>query len=254
MRPPHDCFDESCCASVFAWTFKNTESCCAPVLRCDNQQDLACMQSGLIRLIYKHQIRLMVIMSIPLKVAQHYALHANTHNLHALDTSCCHHVHTTSDICMGTRSLSLSSCPFHIKLINTSLYEQTRTICRRQILLTVIMSTPLLTSAGASDTSHCHHVHSYAFQPKTERETLPDHLLRGSGASWDRFDKGMATPPESCSKPRPSAFRKTGLHPCVFKPQTTRRWEPRRTHPPHTPSKHQKNWGAAWCLSPIRVF
>ena len=36
----------------------------------------------------------------------------------------------------------------------------------------------------------------------------------------------MATPPESCSKPRPSAFRKTGLHPCVFKPQTTRRWEP----------------------------
>ena len=33
----------------------------------------------------------------------------------------------------------------------------------------------------------------------------------------------MATPPESCSKPRPSAFRKTGLHPCVFKPQTTRR-------------------------------
>ena len=78
--------------------------------------------------------------------------------------------------------------------------------------------------------------------------------LRGSGASWDRFDKGMATPPESCSKPRPSAFRKTGLHPCVFKPQTTRRWEPCHTHPPQTPSKHQKNWGAAWCLSPIRVF
>ena len=147
MRPPHDCFDESCCASVFAWTFKSTESCCAPVFRCDNQQDLACMQSGLIRLIYKQQIRLMVIMSIPLKVAQHYALHANTHNLHAPDTSCCHHVHTTSDICMGTRSLSLSSCPFHVKLHNTSLYEQTRTICRRRILLAVIMSTPLLTSA-----------------------------------------------------------------------------------------------------------
>ena len=31
---------------------------------------------------------------------------------------------------------------------------------------------------------------------------------------------------------RPSAFRTAGLHPCVFKPQTTRRWEPRRTHPP----------------------
>ena len=29
----------------------------------------------------------------------------------------------------------------------------------------------------------------YAFQPKTERGTLPDHLLRGSGASWDRFDR-----------------------------------------------------------------
>ena len=95
---------------------------------------------------------------------------------------------------------------------------------------------------------------TYAFQPKTERGTLPDHLLRGSGASWDRFDKGVATPPESCSKPRPNAFRKTGLHPCVFKPQTTRRWEPRRTHPPQTPSKPKKNWGAAWCLSPIRVF
>ena len=47
---------------------------------------------------------------------------------------------------------------------------------------------------------------------------------------------------------------KRACHPCVFKPQTTRRWEPRHTHPPQTPSKHQKNWGAAWCLSPIRVF
>ena len=35
-------------------------------------------------------------------------------------------------------------------------------------------------------------------------------------------------------------------HAC--KPQTTRRWEPRRTHPPQTPSKPKKNWGAAWCL------
>ena len=84
----------------------------------------------------------------------------------------------------------------------------------------------------------------YAFQPKTERGTLPDHLLRGSGASWDRFDKGMATPPEPCSKLRPSAFLKTGLHPCVFKPQTTRRWEPapslaqpRPTRPLH-PAQH----------------
>ena len=199
----------------------------------------------------------------------------------------------------------------------------------------------------------------YAFQPKTERGTLPDHLLRGSGASWDRFDKGMTTPPESCSKLRPSAFRKTGLHThacssrkrrgagspvartlprplqntkklgcgMVFKPHScfleqmlamlrypmrssrkrsvepsrttclgvpgrpgtvsTRAWRLRRNPAPNVgqvhsakractpmrvqaandaalgapshassldPFKTPKNWGAAWCLSPIRVF
>ena len=93
----------------------------------------------------------------------------------------------------------------------------------------------------------------YAFQPKTERGTLPDHLLRGSGASWDRFDKGMATPPESCSKLRPSAFRKTGLHPCVFKPQTTRRWEPRRAHPPR-PLQNPKKLGCGMVFKPHLCF
>ena len=133
MRPPHDCFDESCCASVFASTFKYIESCCAPVFRYDNQQS-----SGQ---IYKHQIRLMVIMSIPLKVVQHYALHADTYNLQAPDADYCHHVHATADICMGARYLPLSSCPFHIKLHNTSLYEQTQIIYRHRILL--LSSCPL---------------------------------------------------------------------------------------------------------------
>ena len=95
----------------------------------------------------------------------------------------------------------------------------------------------------------------YAFQPKTERGTLPDHLLRGSGASWDRFDndKGMATPPEPCSKHRPSAFRKTGLHPCVFTANDAALGALSRAAS-LDPFKTPKNWGAAWCLSPIRVF
>ena len=94
----------------------------------------------------------------------------------------------------------------------------------------------------------------YAFQPQTKRGTLPDHLLRGSGASWDRFDKGMATPPESCSKPRPSAFRKTGLHPCVFKPQTTRRWEPRRTHTLPRPLQNPKKLECGMVFKPHSCF
>ena len=91
--------------------------------------------------------------------------------------------------------------------------------------------------------------HTEHGQPQTERGTLPDHLLRGSGASWDRFDKGTATPPEPCSKLRPSAFRKTGLHPCVFKPQTTRRWEPRRTHPPR-PLQNPTKLGCGMVFKP----
>ena len=81
-----------------------------------------------------------------------------------------------------------------------------------------------------------------AFKTQAKHLTLPDQLLRCSGASWDRFDKEMTTQPESCSKHRQGAFRKTSSHPCVFKPRTKRRWKLRRAHPPSTPSKPKKKW------------
>ena len=93
----------------------------------------------------------------------------------------------------------------------------------------------------------------YAFQPQTERGTLPDHLLRGSGASWDRFDKGMATPPESCSKLRPSAFRKTACtHACSSRKRRDAGSPVARTLP--RPLQNPKKLGCGMVFKPHSCF
>ena len=126
--------------------------------RCDYQQDLACTQT---RLICKHQILLIVIMSTPHKVAQNFALHANTSNLQAPDISHCHHVHST---------LQTSACKV---AKNFALHANTSYLQAPDTLLTGSLFTPQLNTSRFAPPECTKYVFSYlAYQRLSRRSDI----------------------------------------------------------------------------------
>ena len=101
---------------------------------------------------------------------------------------------------MSIRYLSLSSCPFHIKLHNTLLYAQIRVICKHRILLTVIMSAPLLTSA-------CKVAKNFVVHAKTSNLQAPDTLSQLNTAQLNTIQPHSEHKPKHSNKQSILMFR-----------------------------------------------